>query len=502
MMDVRLGMPARRPQLLAVGVGPEGLCLDGVPVALLPPSARAALLSWFGTAHAQVNVTDAPAASRPGALAELPLPGELPRRVLVAGIGAGRPGDLRLAGAAIARSAAGAGVTVAIPTAAARLSALAEGLVLGAYRFSVGGRRPTRAGTAHLLVAADPGGARRGSRPGEQAGEAALARGLALARATVWARDLTNTPAATKTPAWLAAQADAELGRVGVRVQVRDETWLAANRFGGVLAVGGGSAVPPRLVHASWTGPGAGAAPHLVVVGKGITFDTGGLNIKPGAGMRMMHTDMAGGAAVLAALWAIATLRAPVRVSALVPIAQNSVSGSAMRPSDVIRHFGGRTSEVFNTDAEGRLVLADALAYAAARLRPSVLVDIATLTGAMKVALGLRIGGLIADSDPLADALIEAGQRAGEPLWRLPLIEEYAHLLSSSVADVHNAPGNPGAITAALFLRPFAGAVPWAHLDIAGPARAERDDGLLSAGATGFGARLLAEWILGQSSDA
>jgi leucyl aminopeptidase len=232
-----------------------------------------------------------------------------------------------------------------------------------------------------------------------------------------------------------------------------------------------------------------------VIVGKGITFDTGGLNLKPGESMRMMHTDMAGGAAALAALRAVAQAEVPIRVSVLVPAAENAFSGSSFRPGDVIRHVGGRTSEVTNTDAEGRLVLADALAYAAKQLRPSALVDIATLTGAMKVALGLRTAGLFATSDRLANALARAGELAGEPVWRMPLADEYLGALESPVADADNAPGNPGAITAALFLRPFTGGLPWAHLDIAGPARASDDDPVLSRGATGFGARLLARWI-------
>jgi leucyl aminopeptidase len=193
----------------------------------------------------------------------------------------------------------------------------------------------------------------------------------------------------------------------------------------------------------------------------------------------------------------IAERNVAIRVTALLPAAENSVSGSAMRPSDVIRHYGGRTSEVGNTDAEGRLVLADAMAYAVARLKPSVLVDIATLTGAMKVALGTRTGGLFATTDELATALIRASEAAGEPVWRLPLAEQYLPMLVSDIADATNSPGNPGGITAALFLRPFSGGLPWAHLDVAGPGRSSDEAGDRSVGATGFGARLLAEWITG-----
>jgi leucyl aminopeptidase len=211
--------------------------------------------------------------------------------------------------------------------------------------------------------------------------------------------------------------------------------------------------------------------------------------------MRLMHTDMSGSAAVLAALRAAAAKRLPVRVTALVPLAENSLSGSAYRPGDVIRHYGGRTSEVGNTDAEGRLVLADAMAYAVARMKPTALVDVATLTGAAKVALGLGTAALFATSDDLAAGLEGAGRAAGEALWRMPMPADYEPMLRSDVADATNAPGNPGAITAALFLRPFAGDVSWAHLDIAGPARATAEDGMISRGGTGFGARLLLRWL-------
>jgi leucyl aminopeptidase len=241
--------------------------------------------------------------------------------------------------------------------------------------------------------------------------------------------------------------------------------------------------------------PPAAESAHPVLVGKGITFDTGGISIKPTAGMREMKTDMAGGAAVLATLDAAARLQLPVAVTAVVPMAENAVSGSSYRRADVVRPVGGRTTEVLNTDAEGRMVLADGLAYARLELRATVLVDVATLTGAMKVALGTKTAGLFATSDGLAGALLTAGAHAGEALWRMPLAEEYTHLLDSTVADANNAPGGPGGTTAALFLRPFAGDLPWAHLDVAGPARAGSDDGEIVKGGTGFGARTLLRWL-------
>jgi leucyl aminopeptidase len=248
------------------------------------------------------------------------------------------------------------------------------------------------------------------------------------------------------------------------------------------------------VIVAAYRPPSAGSA-HPVLVGKGITFDTGGISIKRNAGMREMKTDMAGGAAVLATVDAAARLGLSLAVTAVVPAAENAVSGSSYRPSDVVRHVGGRTTEVLNTDAEGRVVLADGLAYARLELGATVLVDVATLTGAMKVALGSKTAGLFATSEGLAEALLTAGAQAGEPSWRLPLAEEYRDLLDSAVADANNAPGNPGATTAALFLQPFAGDLPWAHLDIAGPARATADDAELVKGGTGFGARTLLRWL-------
>ena len=466
-IDIQAADRSLPTDLLALGRGTGGFDLDAIPTALLPLAAREALLAWDPTPEV-------------GKAETLSLPGGVPAQVIVVGTGTGSDNELRDAGAAIARAASGDAITVALPSS----PAVVEGLVLGAYRFERKSR-PSAGLTNVYLLDVDAND---------------LRRGVILAGAATWARDLTNEPAKIKTPAWLGEQASSVLTPLGVDVQVRDEGWLAEQGFGGVLAVGNGSDAPPRLIEASWRP--RGASTHVVLVGKGITFDTGGLNIKPGAGMRLMHTDMGGGAAVLGAIRAAAELRLPIRITALVPAAQNSVSGSAMRPSDVIRHFGGRTSEVLNTDAEGRLVLADALAYAAARLKPDVMIDIATLTGAAKVALGLRTAGLFTAVDELAAELTSAADTTDERLWRLPLLGEYAPLINSDVADGNNAAGSPGATTAALFLRPFAGAVPWAHLDIAGPARAPESEGILTQGATGFGARLLAEWLRARSQPA
>ncbi len=391
------------------------------------------------------------------------------------------PNGVRSAAGAWARGLTEADAALdAADLAGARLTALVEGLVLGAYRFSRATEPPVAPTRIDLCGATDT---------------AAVEAGRRRAAAVCWARDLANTRTLVKTPAWLGARADDRLTPLGVRVDVRDEAWLAEHGFGGVLAVGGGAGAPPRLIEASWRPRGAAGEPHVVLVGKGITFDTGGLNRKTGTNMNTMFTDMSGGAVVLGALHATAAARVPVRVTVLVPTAENAFSGAAYRPGDVVRHVGGRTSEITNTDAEGRIVLADALAWALARLRPTALVDVATLTGAAKVALGTRTAALFATDDDLAAQVQAAGERVDEPLWRLPLVGDYAALLHSEVADAVNSPGNPGAITAALFLREFVGEVPWAHLDIAGPGRAAKDDGVLARGATAFGVRLLADWI-------
>ncbi len=475
---VALGLTRELLDGLGGSVGADGLTvLDGLGDA---PDAVRVLRRYLIAGR-----PDADRLTRPGAVERIALgASDGPRLVLLTGFGDGSPGALRRAGAAIARAAldepdAGSLLIVGGAASPDSSAAVVEGLLLGGYRFRADG-----APTPVVRVALP--GADRGGR----------SRGQAYGEATAWARDLINTRSSVKTPAWLAEQARSELVPRGVDVIERDVEWLAEHRFGGVLAVGAGSSAPPRLIEARWNPRGARPG-HVVLVGKSITFDSGGLNIKPLESMNSMYSDMAGGAVVLAAVRLAAELELPIKVTGLLPAAENSVSGSAMRQNDVIRHYGGRTSEIVNTDAEGRLVLADGLAYAAARLKPTTLIDLATLTGAMKVALGTRTGGLFASSDELAAQLIAAGAAAGEPLWRLPLDDGYRSSLNSDIADMNNSPGNPGAITAALYLRPFAAGLPWAHLDIAGPARSSDQDGELNRGGTGFGARLLAAYLTG-----
>ncbi|RKT52640.1 leucyl aminopeptidase family protein [Saccharothrix australiensis] len=403
----------------------------------------------------------------------------------VLGVGGGAPADWRTAGAGLARALhagaeRGGGTTFDVRlTEDADVRSFVLGLVLGGYRYRVTSEpAPARLKSLRLVGEVAP----------EDVREA-----VDLATATALTRDLANTPSNVKDPAWLATTATRlAKGAPGLAVAVRDEKWLAREGFGGVLAVGGGSARPPRLIHLTWEGATGG--PHLVLVGKGITFDTGGISVKPAEGMHLMRTDMAGGAAVIAALTTIARRNLPIRVTGLVPCAENHVSGSAYRPGDVVRHYGGTTTEVSNTDAEGRMVLADAMAYAVRNLAPDALVDVATLTGAMKVSLGLRTGGLFASDDTLAARLAEAGERTGESWWRMPLPADLADDVKSDIADVRQCPPGPGGITAALFLREFTGGLPWAHLDIAGPARADKNYAEVVPGASGFAARTLVDF--------
>ncbi|WP_067455487.1 leucyl aminopeptidase [Actinomadura macra] len=428
------------------------------------------------------------AKGEPGEIVSVPVRlGEQVRELLLYGVGEASPADLRKAGAALARRGRGRAALVAgVP--AGDLAAFTEGALLACYEFKIGAPSPRGPlGTLAVLTEAGP-----------EAGVQAIERGTARAHATALARDLANTPAGEKDPAWLAEQARrAEKPDTGLTVRVRGEKELAAEGFGGLLAVGSGSARPPRLIEIGYV-PEGEPERHVVLVGKGITFDSGGLSLKPNDNMKTMKTDMAGGGVVIAVMGALRALGVRARVTGLVAAAENMPSGSSMRPGDVIAHYGGKTSEVLNTDAEGRLVLADALAYAHAELDPDVIVDVATLTGAAKVALGLRTGALFANDDALAADLTAAGRSAGEPLWRLPLVEDYRAAIDSDVADINNIGRGGyggGSITAALFLREFVGGRPWAHLDIAGPGRSTSEDAELTRGATGFGARLLLDWL-------
>jgi leucyl aminopeptidase len=415
------------------------------------------------------------------------------RLVLLVGVGAGSPEELRRAGAALARRVRGrsaVATSLAALTDDAGLGALVEGLVLGSFEFHWRSDGPRRRPVERVVLAGEPAvDEPRGRRP-------ALDRALAVAGAGWLSRTLALVPSNVKNPAWLAEQAGDVAAGAGLDVQVWDEGALAAQGFGGILGVGQGSSSPPRLVRLGYRPrTGAKKARHVVLVGKGITFDTGGLSIKPRDNMMPMKRDMTGAGVVVAVLGALRDVGCPVRVTGLLPLAENSVGAASIRPGDVLRHYGGRTSEVTNTDAEGRLVLADAIAYAVAELEPDVVVDIATLTGAIRVALGQRTGGFFANNDALAAAVRSASLAAGEPLWRMPLVADYEERIASKVADADNAGGAPGAITAALFLQHFVGGLPWAHLDVASVGDSPTDEFEYTEGATGFGARALLHWL-------
>jgi leucyl aminopeptidase len=437
------------------------------------------------------------AKGEPGEVVAIPVHRDGVETVLLAGIGDGSIGSLRKAAAAVVRRSKGGeslATTLAARGGAEAVRAVAESLALASYSFTrKSAPQPAKLASATLVVD-DP------------SAEGAVGRARATAEAVHLARDLANTPSLEKSPQWLADRA-VELGRaVDLETRVWDEDRLRRDGFGGILAVGRGSSRPPRLVRIDHSPPGASR--HVVLIGKGITFDSGGLSLKPNEGMATMKTDMSGGAAVLAVMTALRALQVGVQVTCLVPMAENMPGGDATRPGDVITHFGGRTSEVLNTDAEGRLVLADAIAYATTQLRPDVIVDIATLTGAATLGLGKRHGALYATTDRLRQALASAGDAGGERLWPMPIVEDYRDALESPVADLRNIADqrkhySGGSIIAALFLREFltppgmTGAVApdWAHLDVAGPARADSDEDDVTKGATGFGVRALLRWL-------
>lgn len=317
---------------------------------------------------------------------------------------------------------------------------------------------------------------------------------------SVWsARNLIHTPANIKTPIWLAAQA--KLLAKNTSLTVKSLGGKEISEFGGLRAVGNSSLKnPPRFVEISYAPRGSKDWPHVVLVGKGITFDTGGISLKrPYDTMTGMKSDMAGAAAVLSTLLAVAEIGAKVRVTGLMMCAENALSGRAQRPSDVITHYGGTTVEVINTDAEGRLVLADGLAYADKNLNPDYLLDIATLTGAISLGLGRQYAALYSRDRKLARELHEIGERTGDRVWHMPLIDDYLVALESDLADYNHtadaANFSAGSVTAALFLEKFVGKRKWVHLDIAGTGRSEVDSGENPKGGTGFGVRLLTEWI-------
>lgn len=370
-----------------------------------------------------------------------------------------------------------------------KLRACVEGVKLGLYRFrefktkgNDNGKREPAACTVLVNSALE-------LRPAQQA----VKKAVLLADAACMARDLVNHPGNSATPGFLADRAKALAKKSGLACTVLDRSGAQKLGMGAFLAVARGSDEPPRFIVLEYKPRVKKTSPPIVLIGKAITFDSGGISLKPAQDMDEMKTDMAGGAAVLGALQACAGLQLPVHVVGLIPATENLPSGHALKPGDIITSMSGTTIEIISTDAEGRLILADALAYAR-RYKPAAIIDCATLTGACIIALGNEASGVMGTDEKLVRKIRDAGEATGERAWPLPLWQEYGELVKSDVADIKNAGGRPaGAITAGYFLKEFAGKTPWAHIDIAGTAWTKKAKPYIPKGATGVGVRLLVE---------
>ena len=324
----------------------------------------------------------------------------------------------------------------------------------------------------------------------------AIGRGQRICRGVAWARDLINLSPSDKRPPALADLVAEMAAEVGLRCEIIDEARANELEMRALLAVAQGSTTEPRLVVLEHAPEGTSSDAPIVLVGKGVTFDTGGISIKPSAGMDEMKSDMSGAAAVVATMRVISELNLPRRVVGLVPMAENMPDGDAYRPGDLVTAMNGKVIEVLNTDAEGRMILADALAYGVSEFAPECMIDLATLTGACVVALGEDVAGVMANDDDLSAELVAAGTRVAEPVWPLPMFPVYDKLIKSKIGDIKNTGGRwAGAITAAKFLENFVDDTPWAHLDIAGPAYRTKATPLTPAGGAGFAVRLLVDWL-------
>ena len=418
-------------------------------------------------------------------------------RLYLVGLGDQSLKDFRAAGAALGRKVRGKAVNLIsmLPVKKAEVKAHSISIVLGAYTWNLKTSTPAEIPT--FTIATNE--------------VEALAEANAIAEALVLTRDLIHTPSNIKNPLWMAQQAKKVADQKGLSIKVLEGKEIA--QFGGLVAVGMSSPNPgPRFIELTYIPKkiakskvkSAAALPHIVIVGKGITYDTGGVSLKrPYDMMVAMKSDMAGSAAALGAISAIADLQPNIRVSVLMMCAENALSGTAQRPSDVITQYGGTTVEIINTDAEGRLVLADGLAYADKNLDPDYLVDIATLTGAATLGLGRQYAAMYTRDNKLAASLSAIGETSGERVWHMPLIDDYTDSLESDIADLNHAADkhdySAGSVTAALYLEHFVGDRKWVHLDIAGTARSESDSGENPKGGTGYGVRLLVDWILSLS---
>ncbi|MFJ3642063.1 leucyl aminopeptidase [Streptomyces sp. NPDC090108] len=486
--------PGLRADAIVVGVAKGAGPRSGDLV--VAPGAEAVDNAYDGKLAGVLETLGASGAE--GELTKLPAPAGF-KAPLVVAVGLGtEPGEdadydaeaLRRAAGVAARALAGSKkAAFALPVEdSGAVGAVAEGVLLGAYAFDAykEGAADGKNGKAPLAEAALLGG-----KPRDAAHKDALARAVAVSEELNRARDLVNTPPNDLTPEAFAAVAQAAAKEHGIKVQVLDDKALTKGGYGGILGVGGGSEATPRLVKLSYTHPEADK--HLAYVGKGITYDSGGISLKPAGHNETMKCDMAGAAAVFAAVVSAARLGLKVNVTGWLALAENMPSGSAVRPGDVLRMFSGKTVEVLNTDAEGRLVLADAL-WAASQEEPDAIVDVATLTGAMMLALGSRTFGVMANDDAFRTALHEAAEEVGEPAWPMPLPQHLRKGMDSTVADIANMGERMGGgLVAGLFLQEFvADGITWAHLDIAGPAFNEGGAfGYTPKGGTGTAVRTL-----------
>ena len=414
-------------------------------------------------------------------------------RLYLVGVGDASLPALRTAGATIGRKVRGKAIELVSLVADSRLEIRAHGvsILLGAYTWNLKTGKPTEIATIALATK----------------DAATVAEAGVIARALYTARDLIHTPSNIKNPLWLAQEAKKIADEKGLAISVLAGKELA--KFGGLRAVGNSSPKPgPRFIQLTYIPKGksrsAAALPHIVIVGKGITFDTGGISLKrPYDFMIAMKSDMAGAAAALATISALPDLQPQVKVTVLMMCAENALSGTSQRPSDVITQYGGTTVEIINTDAEGRLVLADGLAYAVENLDPDYLFDIATLTGSATLGLGRQYAALYTRDEKLAKELVAVGETSGERVWHMPLVDDYQDSLESDVADLNHAADkgdySAGSVTAALYLEHFVGDSRWIHLDIAGTGRSETDSGENAKGGTGFGVRFFIDWILSLS---
>ena len=403
------------------------------------------------------------------------------KKIALVSMGKAEPNELRAAGAAIGRKLRGKSevVFVAVNFKSTQTKALLISANLGNFQWSL--KRDQKPSESQLYIPTDDG---------------VISAAQVISDAVNRARELIHTPSNIKNPEWIAKQAKRLAN--GTKVEVLSGS--ALKEFGGLRAVGGSSPNPgPRFIKMTYS-PRKPGAKHVVLVGKGITYDTGGISLKrPYDIMIPMKSDMAGVAACLAVMSALRDLKIETKVTALLMCAENALSGTAQRPSDVITHYGGKTVEVLNTDAEGRLVLADGLAYAVENLNPDFLIDIATLTGSATLGLGKQYAAMYSRDLKFVKQLKEAGEQSGDRVWHMPLVDDYVPALESDIADINHTADkyhfNGGSITAALFLEQFVEGVTWAHLDIAGVGRAEADAGENPKGGTGWGVRLLLQWI-------